>query len=342
MNKPTIFFSHSAKDKKLLSSLRNQILKITSNTIKVFQSSDGESIPFGNNWVHKIEENLKDSKLMFVFVTPNSIKSNWLYFESGFSYSKGVKVIPIGLNGIDIGKIGPPINLLQGFNITSHEGLNNIITLINQEFEASYENQFKYEDFQRLIDLADVAINNIIQNSHIDYIFVDFEKITNKELKPDSFQTIIDYLQEKEIKHSVSDSKEIYLNGMVIIKSDEKINIRIDELNLKESLKIINELVIEIYDPPLEKFWISIKFNENIKLLTTNFKLSSRLNLIGIEMSVGSGRLYNYKSLSFGLWKKTKYLEEQLRIVYDLDNFNYKDIFELIEILVDNNILSQK
>ena len=122
MEKPIIFFSHSSRDKKYLIALKNKILHLTSNTIEIFQSSDGESIPFGNNWVHKIEYNLNTARLMFVFVSPNSLKSNWLYFESGYSYSKGIKVIPIGINGIDIGKLAPPINLLQGFNITSFEG----------------------------------------------------------------------------------------------------------------------------------------------------------------------------------------------------------------------------
>lgn len=338
MNKPTIFFSHSAKDKKSISFLRNRILNIASNTIKIFQSSDGESIPFGNNWVHKIEENLNDSKLMFVFVTPNSIKSNWLYFESGFSYSKGVKVIPIGMNGIDIGQIGPPINLLQGFNISSHEALNNIISIINKEFESTYETNFKKDDFSKLNELSNNLYYNSL-NSHIDHIFADFGKIQDIKLNPSPFETIVDYLKEKKIKHSVNNKKEIYLNGMVILKKENQIDLKIDEINLKESLEIINNVVVRIYDPPLKTFWFSIKFNENIDLLTSNFKLSSRLKLIGIEMSEVSGKLYNYKTIRFGLFKKTKYMDEQLRIVYDLDNFKYNDIFEIVEILFDNNLL---
>ena len=105
MEKPIIFFSHSSKDKEFLLTLKNKLLRKTSKTIEIFQSSDGESISFGNNWIHKIEENLNYSKLMFVFLSPNSIKSNWIYFESGYSYSKGIKVIPIGINGIDVGSL---------------------------------------------------------------------------------------------------------------------------------------------------------------------------------------------------------------------------------------------
>src|SRR5690554_3522596 len=92
---------------------------------------------------------------MFVFVSPNSLKSNWLYFESGYSYSKGIKVIPIGINGIDIGKLAPPINLLQGFNITSFEGLNNLITVINREFSCTFTEKFDNDDYEEILSNSD-------------------------------------------------------------------------------------------------------------------------------------------------------------------------------------------
>ena len=94
--KETLFFSHSSKDKDAINYLKDLVSKKTGNTFNIFLSSDGESIPFGSNWVHKIEQGLVDSKIMFVFVTPNSIKSSWIYFESGYAYSKDIKVIPIG------------------------------------------------------------------------------------------------------------------------------------------------------------------------------------------------------------------------------------------------------
>jgi len=34
---------------------------------------------------------------MFIFVTQNSIKSDWIYFEAGYAYSKGIEVIPVGI-----------------------------------------------------------------------------------------------------------------------------------------------------------------------------------------------------------------------------------------------------
>ena len=80
MSKPTIFFSHSSKDKEIVLKIKNKLMKFTSNTIEIFQSSDGESIPFGTNWIHKVEDGLKNSKVMFVFITENSISSEVILY----------------------------------------------------------------------------------------------------------------------------------------------------------------------------------------------------------------------------------------------------------------------
>ena len=152
MEKPTIFFSHSSKDRNAILPIKEKLMKVTCGVIQIFMSSDGQSIPFGNNWVHKIEEGLNNAKIMFVFVTPTSIKSGWIYFEAGFAYSKGIDVIPVGI-GVDIGSIKPPLNLLQGFNITSGESLNNFVTVINKNLNLTFEPSFSEEDF-KLLDNA--------------------------------------------------------------------------------------------------------------------------------------------------------------------------------------------
>ena len=129
MGKPTIFFSHSSKDKEIVQSVKNKLDKATGGVMDIFMSSDGQSIPFGTNWIHKVEEGLKSATIMFVFVTENSVSSGWIYFEAGYAYSKGIQVIPVGI-GVDIGALKAPLNLLQGFNILFEDSLNNFITII--------------------------------------------------------------------------------------------------------------------------------------------------------------------------------------------------------------------
>lgn len=345
MEKPTIFFSHSSKDKDYLLFIKNAILNKTSNTVEIFSSSDGESIPFGNNWIHKIESNLNNSKLMFVFVSPNSLKSNWIYFESGFSYSKGIKVIPVGINGIDIGILAPPINLLQGFNITSFEGLNNILTIINREFSTSFLLNFNDNDYNTLISKSNNVISTNHFLNHIDHIETRFSNnLRDNKLKPNAFEDILELLQTNQIKHSKDNNGNINLNGMLISIIKENIIFKIDQVKLEENIKFINQLFPIVYAQTTEKYWIYILFNDNIDILTTSFKISSRLSSIGIEMYEKYAQLYEYKNLLFALDNSfyesdVKRDRKILRIVYDINSLNLNEIYELIHLLFDLKII---
>lgn len=146
MDKPTVFFSHSSKDKSTILPIKDKLCSITANVLDVFMSSDGQSIPFGNNWIHKVEEGLNKAQIMFVFVTPISVNSAWIYFEAGFAYSKNIEVIPVGI-GISVGQLNPPLSLLQGFDITSTDSLNNFISIINKKFDLKFDFAFSDDTY---------------------------------------------------------------------------------------------------------------------------------------------------------------------------------------------------
>jgi hypothetical protein len=160
MDKPTVFLSHSSRDSQQLIRLKEKLDTKTSGTIDFFLSSDGESIPFGRNWVAALQDALQRTKICFVFLTPNSALSSWIYFESGFIYSKGIRVVPVGLPGVDLAKIPPPLGLLQGFNIHSHESLNNLLRILNDVFGTKFNDSFLKQDFNELFTHNNLAINS--------------------------------------------------------------------------------------------------------------------------------------------------------------------------------------
>ena len=95
--------------------------RATSGTLSLFLSSDGQSIPFGRNWVATVEQALDSSALMFSFLSPVSTGSAWINFEAGYAYARGVKVVPVAILGKDLNTLHPPLSLLQGFNLKSYE-----------------------------------------------------------------------------------------------------------------------------------------------------------------------------------------------------------------------------
>jgi hypothetical protein len=148
--KPMVFLSHASADEASLRALANKLREKTSNAIGFFLASDGQSIPLGRNWVHKIEEELKASQIMFVFLSPASIASQWVFFEAGFAYARGIRVVPVGFGGVDLGLLSPPLGLLQGFNVRDADSLNNIIATLNEEFELTVAQSFTADDYSSI------------------------------------------------------------------------------------------------------------------------------------------------------------------------------------------------
>ncbi|MGM9660365.1 MAG: toll/interleukin-1 receptor domain-containing protein [Faecousia sp.] len=211
MSKPTLFFSHSSKDKDMVLAIKNKVMQYTSGTLEIFQSSDGESIPFGTNWIHKVEEGLKEAKVMFVFITEQSISSGWIYFEAGYAYSKGVHVIPVGI-GVSVGDLKAPLNLLQGFNITSADSLNNFLTIINREFSYSFSAQFTDDDYNEIIALSSSAtkhstqFDEIVRSVKYELSGVYYENPGEKKTRntKELFDRLMAYLDEHRIAYSLS------------------------------------------------------------------------------------------------------------------------------------------
>jgi hypothetical protein len=114
-------------------------------------SSDGQSVPFGKNWVHEVQQALEQCDLMFICLTPASLISQWIFFEAGFAYSKGIEVVPVGILGVDLNHVKAPLNLLQGFNVTSFQGLNNFIAVINKSLGHDHDESFAERDWDDAI-----------------------------------------------------------------------------------------------------------------------------------------------------------------------------------------------
>ncbi|WP_440467400.1 toll/interleukin-1 receptor domain-containing protein [Pseudomonas sp. YH-1] len=359
MEKPTIFFSHSSADKDYIDHLRKIVQKRTSKTVEIFQSSDGESIPFGNNWIHKIEENLKKSKIMLVFTSPKSIQSGWIYFEAGFAYSKGIKVIPIGILGVDIGLLKPPLNLLQGFNISSTEGLNNIIAILNREFSTEYDFEFSSDDYAALPSNDTSQSNESKTLELIDKVVFDFAPRVRNSIGGTS--TIVDE-PEEIIKQLIESSglecvtqenvkTRLFSHGLSSNSHGDgkprSYRVEIDPYCLDYYDCITNLSLGKIYKPgDLKLAWCDVVLNPGQNIVTDTTRLSSLLFNAGLK-NFSIGKLYEYNN--WGITTNTKsshgnHIEDRrdtIRIVYPEGSFSSKKLISTIQMLVSARVITQ-
>lgn len=152
--KPVVFFSHSSKDAELVKLIKDRLNEAYNGAIDFFVSSDGQSIPYGSNWVDEIHKNLNNAKLLFIILTPNSYQAPWLYYESGFVLGKNdVDTIPVSI-GVKLDSISGPLGFRQGFNVNDEQGLNNIISILNDHLDLTRRNDvFTTDDFSQIMRL---------------------------------------------------------------------------------------------------------------------------------------------------------------------------------------------
>lgn len=375
MNKPTLFFSHSSKDKTLIKSIKDKLIKYTGGVLDIFMSSDGQSIPFGTNWIHKVEEGLNNAKIMFVFVTENSISSGWIYFEAGFAYEKGIRVIPVGI-GVDIGALKAPLNLLQGFNITSAGSLNNFISIINKEFDYSFSEYFEENDYTEIIRLsvsnAFTAVFDELVSSISYKLFAEYSdgKTGKREHDIDKFfNEIKAYLDQNTIPYSFQDpyrssgTKCIAVKGIKIVsqasyetrsmaggtRNTGYIQINISPYSFVESFELYRNLNMLL--DKSELFYLHIRLNDSYSYVVSEVDCAALVAAVPAWFSFSKDHVGLYEcdrlNLKFCIFDNNQYESRKkpdyvLSVPYDPQKTYANGIMELVSQLYELKLIYKK
>jgi hypothetical protein len=356
--KPTLFISHSSADKDYLLLLKEFLLEKLGGTIEIFLSSDGQSIPFGSNWVHSVESALDRASVMFVAVSPMSFYSTWVPFEAGYAYARKIQVVPIAILGARLEKVPPPLGLLQGFNVSSNEGLNNIIAVVNRQYKFTFQEDFTIEDYALL---QSTGKGHLLENpwvNLIDYckthlypsIKGDSEPYT---LSKQSFDHAKKVLTQRGLPFVQDSETSIVARGMHISETtdneNKSLSIMIDPISVGESVHVLRELFVAAYEPTPKQYWLNVYFSQNVKSVVEGFKVSARLLGTSVTFSEWLRGGLKYKNVvfkmeneeTFSLLDRSKNITPRLRIVGQIEDKESLPILDLIELLVKRGVLQE-
>lgn len=344
MSKPIIFFSHSSADKDVLYKLKELFVEKTGGTIDVFLSSDGQSIPLGKNWVHRVEEALGEAKIMVVFMTPHSLRSSWIYFEAGFAYSKGIRVVPVGLLGADIATLAPPLSLLQGFNVNNKDGLDNLIALANDVFLHNHKMTFTEEEYQALMPAGRGKIRELSS------------VVNDIDIRISMWDDMIDTpLKNLEIVKSIISSKgyefrvdQNYLDafGLKIMADGEQpfseISFSMDPSMIGDTLPLCVEVIRKIRGKGMQGVSIRFDFFDEIDCVLQSHKSSSLL--FGTGVKLGSEKGYVYKKMNFIVLPGYSGNDPCLSLIVTPmeDDIDLSEVIEIINIMMEKGVLYEK
>lgn len=263
---------------------------------------------------------------MFVFVTPTSIDSAWIYFEAGFAYSKNIEVVPVGI-GVNIGQLKAPLNILQGFDITSVDCLNNFITVINRKFDLKFSEAFTEADYKAVFSSViesslSLKLSDIFTHVKYEMCSQYYDSTNNKNIIrydiDEYFSDITDYLDRQNIQYA-SYRKSILVGGIQIkIEGEEKeptngqpnqdhrLVIKLSTQNFVKSFSLLKELVLKA---GIRDEWMGMEFyfNKTYDCLHDEAAISSVIsdNEDIFKYIKGTVGIYKYKE-SFHLWIRNK------------------------------------
>lgn len=350
MQKPTIFFSHSSQDRHALVKLKDLFIAKTGGSIEVFLSSDGQSIPFGRNWVHSVEQALNQAKLMLAFVTSNSLRSNWMYFETGHAYSKGVQVVPVGL-GVDLSTVGAPLSLLQGFNVKSEAGFNNIIAVANEVFSHSHAETFSFDDFRQIANSTGLPSNGTLgpHAAAIEQIIISIKKADLGGVNPSqALQTIAELLAAEKVEHTQSE-KSIRAQGMVLQAREgngpDEIRLELDPAVVDTAFPLIERLVLAVHPAGMIGISMLLEFIELVDAVEQHHKLTGRLFGAGIRLAGDQDLEFNSLSFRIGRFfgfsgRSVQRGAAYLSIASQKQSLPLAEVRELLDLLFERRALT--
>lgn len=341
--KPTIFFSHSAGDQEAIARLKELFVAKTGGAIDVFVSSDGESLPVGRNWVHQVEQALDRAGLMLVFMTPNSLGSDWVNFEAGYAYAKKIKVVPVGFLGVDLGTLGEPLSLLQGFNINSEAGLNNLIAVANEEFGHKHAEGFSKEEFARLVAVGGGRSESTF--GKLAYLFDDIiVNVAQEDLAEQDFLAAIrrtkDGLKDAGIAAARAGST-LQCPGMQVEWDKSGLRVQVDPGLADVALPNMAIALATLRGQGVQGATIRLVFQHFADFVRDRHKRTGRL--YGAAVTAFSADLFSYRSLRFELSSKPTHgmgdYPAQLLLTMQSDTIPLGEIRELVELLYHRNLI---
>jgi hypothetical protein len=291
--RPIVFFSHSARDARVLGALKDIFCRRTCGVFDVFLSSDGESIPFGTTWSHRIEEAMRSCSLMFVFVSEQALGAKWIYFESGWACALGTKVIPVAMPGVMLGALGPPLSNLQGFNLHSKDGLENLIATANQQLGSEFDVAFSNEDFGSL---------GFAETNGARRVFGEITPFIN-DVSLEMLVTPATDAAERDLDREVGEilrassipfrfTNDFHCNGFLVSVVHEKpewVDIKVDPWAIESKFLLCATVLAQIDGTALRRCLVCVRFNSQIEAVPDDFRLAARLSDFQAEIDTDDG-----------------------------------------------------
>ena len=131
-----IFLSYSSKDKPWVSEFASVLRDAGVKTWFDFS----ELLP-GERWQEKIQDALRNSKILVIILSANSVGSPWTFFELGAAVADRKGIIPVLTGDVDLKHIAPLLLQFQFLKETSPKEAGKRVAETIEKFERELEEE---------------------------------------------------------------------------------------------------------------------------------------------------------------------------------------------------------
>jgi hypothetical protein len=127
-----IFISHQTNEAIVAEALKTAIGQAFGESVRVFVSSDFESLRGGVQWYQAILDALRTCKVIVVLLTDESVSARWINFEAGVGCGAQRPVVPCTFREFPPGEIGHPLSELMARDLSGEAGCRALFQDIEQ------------------------------------------------------------------------------------------------------------------------------------------------------------------------------------------------------------------
>ena len=161
---------------------------------------------------------------------------------------------------MNVASLKSPLNLLQGFDVTSEDGLNNMVSVINKQFDLHFPEGFTAADYRQVI--------GAFRGEGADFPFAEYFSGCSLTLNAQYvsstggvetydidtwYDAIKDYLDGNMIRYAhepgrlVTGGVVVSLRGKAVYPKDHKITFKLSLLNMGEAYRTMQSF-IELFE----------------------------------------------------------------------------------------------
>jgi hypothetical protein len=124
-----VFISFIHEEEMIAKALQKFLCEVLPST-KVFLSADTWQVYAGEIWLDRISDELRQSKIVLLLLSPQSVVRPWVNFEAGGAWFLDKKVIPICFHGLIKDKLPKPYSNIQAVGISDCNDQHYLVTSV--------------------------------------------------------------------------------------------------------------------------------------------------------------------------------------------------------------------